>query len=102
MTCDSDGGHAAGILERLMQAGAAMPCGNEPRVERISGAGGAHHSHFERRAMILVRLTAPPVAGGVLLGMQAARLDESGVREALIRSVAGMLDSQHRGPGVVA
>ena len=50
----------------------------------------------------LVRLTAPPVAGGVLLGMQAARLDESGVREALIRSVAGMLDSQHRGPGVVA
>jgi hypothetical protein len=49
----------------------------------------------------LARLTAPPVVGGVLLGMQAARLDEPGVREALIRSVAGMLDSQHRGPAVV-
>jgi N-acetylglucosamine kinase-like BadF-type ATPase len=46
----------------------------------------------------LVRLTAPPVVGGVLLGMQQARASEPGARQMLIATVAGMLDSQPRGP----
>ena len=35
----------------------------------------------------LVRLTAPPVVGAVLLGMEQARVDASRVREALLDSV---------------
>jgi N-acetylglucosamine kinase-like BadF-type ATPase len=39
----------------------------------------------------LVRLTVPPVVGGVLLGMEQAGLDPSPVREALIRSTDELL-----------
>jgi hypothetical protein len=40
----------------------------------------------------LVRLTAPPVVGGVLLGMEQAGEDPRPVREALIRSTQEMLE----------
>ncbi len=37
----------------------------------------------------LVRLAAPPVVGAVLLGMEQAGVDASGVREVLLRSAGG-------------
>jgi len=40
----------------------------------------------------LVRLTLPPVVGGVLLGMEAAGLDFLGARERLIRSTDRLLN----------
>jgi N-acetylglucosamine kinase-like BadF-type ATPase len=40
----------------------------------------------------LVRLDAPPVVGGALLGMEQAGLDYSAVREALIESTKALLD----------
>jgi N-acetylglucosamine kinase-like BadF-type ATPase len=49
----------------------------------------------------LVRLTAPPVVGGVLLGMQQAHVGEPGARELLIRSAAGKLGTQHSRPVAV-
>lgn len=39
----------------------------------------------------LVRLNAPPVAGGVLLGMEQAGLDAAALRGPLLRSAAGLL-----------
>lgn len=42
----------------------------------------------------LVRLTAPPVVGGVLLGMEQAGLNPSPVREALIRSTNELLSHE--------
>lgn len=39
----------------------------------------------------LVRLTAPPVAGGVLLGMEQAGLNPVPVREKLIESTKELL-----------
>jgi hypothetical protein len=45
----------------------------------------------------LVRLTAPPVVGGVLLGVEQAGEDPFAVREALIRSTQEMLEMrEHR------
>jgi N-acetylglucosamine kinase-like BadF-type ATPase len=39
----------------------------------------------------LVRLTAPPVVGGVLLGMEQAGFNPAPAREALIQSTNGLL-----------
>jgi N-acetylglucosamine kinase-like BadF-type ATPase len=44
----------------------------------------------------LVRLTAPPVVGGVLLGMERAGADALSVREALIHSTQEMLKMKDR------
>jgi N-acetylglucosamine kinase-like BadF-type ATPase len=44
----------------------------------------------------LVRLTAPPVVGGVLLGMEQAGADALSVREALIHSTQEMLKMKDR------
>jgi N-acetylglucosamine kinase-like BadF-type ATPase len=40
----------------------------------------------------LVRLTAPPVVGGVLLGMEQVGLEYTGVRQTLIETTSVMLD----------
>ena len=42
----------------------------------------------------LIRLTAPPVVGGVLLGMEAARVDAAVVRSTLLASANDMMGQQ--------
>lgn len=42
----------------------------------------------------LVRLTAPPVVGGVLLGMAQASVEPRAIRQALIESTSALLDGQ--------
>lgn len=49
----------------------------------------------------LVRLTAPPVVGGVLLGMQQALAGNPGARDLLIRSVGKVLGTRHRRTAVI-
>jgi len=44
----------------------------------------------------LVRLTAPPVVGGVLLGMEQAGLEGSSVRQALVESTNAFLAENHQ------
>ena len=49
------------------------------------------HIHVVAPGARLVRLNAPPVVGGVLLGMEEAGMNPSAVREALIESTAELL-----------
>jgi N-acetylglucosamine kinase-like BadF-type ATPase len=53
--------------------------------------------HAEAPGARLVRLAAPPVVGGVVLGMQVAGIDAPGRRERLIKSTAELLKSAGRG-----
>jgi N-acetylglucosamine kinase-like BadF-type ATPase len=47
--------------------------------------------HTEAPGARLVRLAAPPVVGGVVLGMQAAGMDATAVQEQMIQSTAELL-----------
>jgi hypothetical protein len=45
----------------------------------------------------LVRLSAPPVIGGVLLGMEQCALQTAGLRENLIQSTQALLEAEKVG-----
>jgi N-acetylglucosamine kinase-like BadF-type ATPase len=53
--------------------------------------------HTEAPGARLVRLAAPPVVGGVVLGMQVAGIDAPARRERLIQSTAAMLKAVGKG-----
>jgi N-acetylglucosamine kinase-like BadF-type ATPase len=53
--------------------------------------------HAEAPGARLVRLAAPPVVGGVVLGMQVAGIDAPALRERLIQSTAELLKAGGKG-----